>query len=1256
MKRTVQNGIAQELPRRPNRLSPKPGVGARVFLAVLGAVVLLSVPPGAHGQAANLSTDEILAQYDPYNRSYEGVGYWNNAGSSHPGEPVALVLAFQESGGIVTLNAQITWYVDGSPAGSYSGTGEGVATDSGRVFDIGEDWVVSVHANLGTANDYVTPLITLWGSFSKPADDSELEDSNALFGTGGFEIEKEVPLNLQGSEGSGIPDFAVVGLVAAGGLGALLLLRRRRKRKKKHSTDATDDQEKSQQADDEVDAHSDDRQGRRSMALEADIEPGDIRIDEGEPATLFARVHCTPHDAVREKAALADLDVTVEDGFDEWTVLSSAPADEWDEYRRFYVSFRYDTGSRFDGPDAARLEFPVTVPLSIQLRGHPETKQTLGLEVDAADSALVTYPESMVLLPGKTDEVRLMIRNPGADTWELSYHVAGAAQEEISIERGPGSAHSCIFEVAAADLELRPGETRRHDVVFTARSSGRELSRAMSVTVINEGLIVLSPAPITVKADVESSSQLLVTALYVADGQLQTDYDTLLNLGFEINGDSMLTERAFENAKLVFERGDMMDAAEVEAARGLPRGVRVLPFTIHSKRVLPGRLDDRYTADLHYFADCPRTGELYHDSLPLEMICFVDYPDDLDKQVEYEHVLDVIGKGFIPPELKDRFLRIVYDQGDLLGPEGLRTLRKRIISTAIRHWQAVAAREEHKAMIYRDYEQILNWTEWAGSIAFNVLMGIFFGPLAATLRSVGKDLIVSALKAYSAGKSADQWLDDQWQYLKWQAPDQVITMLAIKKKLSSPSVYILCTVWMFYRNLRTNEYDIEEAAWRSAKDVGTMALTMFLTGIAVRSAKKHGYTVDEALQEEYERQRRKGTSADPEDATAVSASEDGSVNDVKSEDYRIASELAEELKAAGTEADANAKRKVSDLVEAVRNGDQARVTEAGLRVFEDQNAILEMNNQAGLATERGLINDMMDGFRTRALEKTKHAISEQHGAPLSEVSIVTGTNKRGAGDVANKTPADLDYMVKIGDQEVSRFQAAEVFDRFFYEELNADPVARKLLDGKTPQEVNQIFDNHAMGWDDPEFYWDIKSLKNPEKAYSHGLNYSDKHAENMAWAIDYKNNHHFSEGARLRRLGHKSGDRTCFLNSERAMKQGIRTFNKQIKKQVRPKMDALQAAYRKVKEVSPNEPLEKIQMDPDLAKGLEIMQSGKTPIEIEMELRRLNHPSCRTFDGLSKMAGNYLQRLNHELFHTRKNVARKLREQRIRKQKAEINR
>lgn len=1227
------------------------------IVALVAGLVPVLLSPSAVRAQSNLDRDEITEQYDAFNRTYEGFGYWDNANSSHPGEPVRFVLSFQDTGETVTLSAEITEYIGDTPVATITGTSDPMPASAEKVFRIGESYYIDVTAELTTASNYVTPLIILRGTFHKSISGEDV-GPDAIHGQGYFEIEKEVPLDLGGSEDDISSDLVVVGLIAVVGLTVLVVARKRRSRRKNNRRDGADDSTADAETtrperEDERDDEGDDEQ-EGPTRVEASVEPSQVEINDRNGATLFTTVYCNPRDPQREKKELSNITVATGGGYDEWTIVDSAPADEWDDYRRFYITFQYRVGSEFYSADEAGLEFPVTIPLTATLNGQPGATQTVHLDVVAEGPELVSYPESMVLLPGASDEVRVMVKNPGSRNWELGYEIEGTPRTAVSLQPGPTSNHTFVYKIAADDVDLEPGESFRHEIAFIARSGEAELRTTMVATVMSEGVIVLTAAPLRVKADVDTVSELLITAVYVAEGRLQTDYDTLLNLGFEINGESMLTERAFENAQLIFEQGDMRDAGEIETARGLPPDVKVLPFRVRSKTVLPGRLSDRFNADLHYFADCPRTGKMYHDTIPLEMVCFIDYPDDLDKQVEYEHVIDVIRKGIVPDDLKDRFLRIVYDRADLLGAEGLRTLRKQIIRTSMKHWQTISLRQEHNELVYRDYEQILNWVDWAGSIAFNVLVGIFAGPLAAALQSIGKDLIVSAIKSHVAGRSAEQWLDEQWDYLKWQAPDQVITILAIKKKISSPSVYILCVVWMFYRNLSTKQYDIKEAAWQSAKDVGVMALTMFLTGMAMRSAGKHGYRVDDALREEYENRRRNGRDTDPADepaATAVGGRENGV--DPRGEDFRMASELFDDLKRAGTEADTQARRKVGELTDAVRRGDEAQVKEAGLRVFEDQNAILEVNNQAGLSRERAAINDVMDGFRSRAIEKTKRALSQKYGASPSDIEVVKGTNKARPGDVANKSPADLDYMIKIDGKEVNRFEAAEVFDRFFYDELNSDPVGRKFVDGRTPKDVSQIFDNHAMGWDDPEFYWDTKSLKNPDKAYSVGLNYSEKHAENMAWAIDYKNNHHFSEGARLRRLGRKTNDPTCYVNSETAMKQGIRTFNKQVNKQIQPKIDALEAAYRKMQDVSPGTPVDRLRMDPDLAKGLEIMQSGKTPVEIEMELRTLSDPNCRTFAGISKMAGNYLMRMNHELFHTRKQIAHQLLAERVRKQKAE---
>jgi hypothetical protein len=292
---------------------------------------------------------------------------------------------------------------------------------------------------------------------------------------------------------------------------------------------------------------------------------------------------------------------------------------------------------------------------------------------------------------------------------------------------------------------------RKKFVISGQQKDEEPLERHIYVTVSKEGLYVeqglnkKQELAFTAKGDYEKDIEF---GLYKYDpnkDEVIVDEVGLENLSFEL----LNTKKEEKNFASVLEsRFDLYGLVT-----NIPRG----RYTLHAPVEIPGYGN---TMDLIYRVRAPiAEGTLEPERFQTEIKLIVKTLDDGKKhptwQEAYNDCKYIIDKYVPAGPPQDKLRAILEQRKTLLDAEGLTELRKRMWKVAYNLILAEGAEG------YKDVdawataiEETLKWTQWAGDIAFNVLMAVYMkrfgaiGGLGATGGSMLKEMMVEGIIFY----------------------------------------------------------------------------------------------------------------------------------------------------------------------------------------------------------------------------------------------------------------------------------------------------------------------------------------------------------------------------------------------------------------------------------------------------------------------------------------------------------------------------
>ena len=268
-------------------------------------------------------------------------------------------------------------------------------------------------------------------------------------------------------------------------------------------------------------------------------------------------------------------------------------------------------------------------------------------------------------------------------------------------------------------------------------------------------------------------------------------------------------------------------------------------YRVKSEQEIPGTGE---YVDCPYLARAEVNGKYHECMIPIRVRTYGIGPDFPDWQEAYDKCVLTI-KHHIPfGEAYDKLTAMLERRKLTLGAEGLNALRGQIWEVA----QNLILAEG--ASGYRSLEAwanritvVLEWAEWMGNIAFNVLAAHFMGPYAP-VASIAKGVIIQAIIAYRENSSADDFF---WQQLEQQfwgmfkaAEGRVIDVDKLEKWLGVNKAYawLIFVSYHFIINLYKSK-SVVIALQEAAREARDEFLVSWLLGKVRAEAQGRGYKI-----------------------------------------------------------------------------------------------------------------------------------------------------------------------------------------------------------------------------------------------------------------------------------------------------------------------------------------------------------------------------------------------------------------------------
>lgn len=519
------------------------------------------------------------------------------------------------------------------------------------------------------------------------------------------------------------------------------------------------------------------------------------------------------------------------------TFTASGPAKDWVDFgvpttdggwRQVYL--------QASNPDKVRG--PAKPPASVEIRatlkdGKQELSQTITLQI-AANAEIDAKPDvvEFALGSGQSAEVKVAIENPGPDKWKFRAEYDKASRPVASATLKATDGSHALVTLREAGLEaLHDGSnTEVATLRILAEQEGRDpLERDIKVAVAQEGLFV-SPTGrdaqtrrFNVAADGKAQPKDVDFRIYVQDPEtkridnLTKNPETLKAVTVEC-----LEEPSSPAGRLI-AAGQMSWKLAGIRSSNQPAGILRLAFAKElpsDGRTVPCDFRITYTTG---------KDDSYSSIITVGIVTTANGPGGRDWQVELEKCQTIIRK-FVPAAYQPRMREMLDRRKMTLGPEGLHALRERIWMAAAELTLGEGGQGYADEARWANYiTESLEWTQWAGDLAFNAAIGTVTGPYGALGAGTLKGMVISALNAYQDGQTAEEWL---WGNLctipgilegKIIDPD-TFEQLGMQNKAKVWAVFVS---YHFLKNLY-NGQTVVEALKSTAREVGNNVLGSWL--------------------------------------------------------------------------------------------------------------------------------------------------------------------------------------------------------------------------------------------------------------------------------------------------------------------------------------------------------------------------------------------------------------------------------------------
>ncbi|MCC7520898.1 MAG: hypothetical protein IT220_04625 [Flavobacteriaceae bacterium] len=494
--------------------------------------------------------------------------------------------------------------------------------------------------------------------------------------------------------------------------------------------------------------------GENNLVIETADNKKSLRPDTFQVLTCFAKI-------TDEKGnAISDLTNKIKfEPKSDWIDLSQP--DFVDDSALIYI------GCSSPNPNQ-NLTPPKSVVVSIFMDDLAEGEEPLqqNLEIALVDCQLETQVED-VTFPETDEESEVSfwarIENAGE---EIGWHFEGEYRNgidptdpltEISIAKKTET--EANFTLRGPIIKLGESENQISKTLVISAWQGDEkpLERHLTVMVSREGLFIKHGVnknnEINFTAD-KAYEENLEFALNVYDektNQIVVDSQALKHLDFEF----LSEEKEIQNLVSV-----LLPSIEfIDLIGNIPYG----KYKFSTQAEVPG-MGEIHTLKFKVKAPVQNVKdiELFEKIISINVKSYgigSEFPDWVKAYEECQYILNnYVPKGIPYNKLSD----LLEMRKMTLGAEGLKELRNRMWKVASELILAEGAEgyksEERWA---NAITTTLEWTEWAGDIAFSALMAYFTGGLGGTAAGMAKGGMIDALKLYIY--EPDKTLDDFWK-------------------------------------------------------------------------------------------------------------------------------------------------------------------------------------------------------------------------------------------------------------------------------------------------------------------------------------------------------------------------------------------------------------------------------------------------------------------------------------------------------------
>jgi tetratricopeptide (TPR) repeat protein len=460
-----------------------------------------------------------------------------------------------------------------------------------------------------------------------------------------------------------------------------------------------------------------------------------------------------------------------------------------------------------------------TLSRQITLAVTPEAE--IDAKPDAVDFALKT---------GQSAKVRVLIDNPGKDPWKFHAEYAPKNRSLAKVSLVPTGGAAAEVNLQEAGLEpISDGTNSEVSVLrIIAEQKDREpLERDIKVRVGQEGLFVLATGRDSqegcyrVLADGTSRPTEVDFQVFILDPTTQklvSRKDAVGKLEIQcLELEGSLAAQVIKLGQLQTAYGGIRSANE-------PSGI----YRFTCAKEIPG--DGRIIKADYRVSYAARDEEAFTAIITLGLVTTSNGPGGKDWQIELDRCQEIINR-LVPTAYCLKLQSILDRHKRTLGAEGLHNLRNQLWRIAMDLTLGEGGQGyANEAAWADDITCVLEWSQWAGDMAFGAVMSTVTSPYGAVGANTLKSTIISAINAYQEGRGPSEWLWENLCTLPGLVEGKVIDPSAFEKwgmesKAKAWAIYI---GYHFCKNLYAGATVIE-ALKNTSKEAGSNLLSGWLS-------------------------------------------------------------------------------------------------------------------------------------------------------------------------------------------------------------------------------------------------------------------------------------------------------------------------------------------------------------------------------------------------------------------------------------------